>query len=128
MNSARKNYKYLLLIAMLYATFSVSADVVAFKFSVFFNLIESGATIIFPLTYVLADITTEVYGWHNAVKIVWFGLICEAVFAGIIMAVINLPNSENIGVFQSGPLNFVYGQCPSQTQRNLSNGQTRKFF
>ena len=101
MNSARKNYKYLLLIAMLYATFSVSADVVAFKFSVFFNLIESGATIIFPFTYVLADITTEVYGWHNAVKIVWFGLICEAVFAGIIMAVINLPNSENIGVFQS---------------------------
>jgi uncharacterized PurR-regulated membrane protein YhhQ (DUF165 family) len=55
--------KYILLIAMIYVAVSVAADIVAYKYTRFFGLVESGATILFPLTYVLGDVISEVYGW-----------------------------------------------------------------
>jgi uncharacterized integral membrane protein (TIGR00697 family) len=85
---------------MLYATVSIAADVVAFKFTYFFGLVESGATILFPLTYILGDVTAEVYGWRIAMKVVWFGLFCEALFAGLITLVIHMP-SFGIGQYQA---------------------------
>lgn len=94
------NSKFILILAMLYTTVSLAADVVAFRFDSFFGLIESGATIIFPLTYILGDVTCEVYGWNISMRIVWLGLLCEAVFACLIMLVINLSPS-GIGEFQS---------------------------
>lgn len=94
------NSKFILILAMLYTTVSLVADVVAFRFDMFMGLIESGATIIFPLTYVLGDVTCEVYGWNTSMKIVWIGLLCEAVFAILILAVIHLP-SAGIGEYQN---------------------------
>lgn len=94
------NSKYILPIAMVYVTVMVAADVVAFKFAYFFGVAESGATIIFPLTYVLGDVTCEVYGWNTALKIVCLGLACEALFAILITLIIHLP-SYGIGQFQN---------------------------
>lgn len=94
------NSKFILMIAMFYVTVSVAADVVAFKFTNFFGFLESGATILFPLTYILGDVASEVYGWNTAMKIVWLGLICEALFALMVTSVIYIP-SYGIGNFQS---------------------------
>src|SRR3990167_8826222 len=93
------NSKYILLIAMLYTAVSVAADVVAYKYTRFFGLVESGATILFPLTYVLGDVVSEVYGWNISMRIVWFGLFSEAFFALCIVLVIHLP-SYGIGHHQ----------------------------
>lgn len=93
------NSKYILLIAMLYVVVSVAADVVAYKYTRFLGLVESGATILFPLTYVLGDVVSEVYGWGISMRIVWIGLFCEAFFAGCIILVIHLP-SYDIGHYQ----------------------------
>jgi queuosine precursor transporter len=100
------NSKYILLIAMLYVTVSLAADVVAFKFALFFGLTESGATVIFPLTYVLGDIVCEVYGWDSAMKIVWLGLICEVLFALLVTVIIHL-KSSGIGQFQNEYTNVL---------------------
>jgi uncharacterized integral membrane protein (TIGR00697 family) len=78
------NAKYILLLVMLYVAASVAADAVAYNFSSFFGLLESGATIIFPTTYVLGDVISEVYGWHTAMRTVWFGLLAEAFFAVLV--------------------------------------------
>jgi len=94
------NSRFILILAMLYTTVSLAADVVAFRFDGFFGLIESGATIIFPLTYIIGDVTCEVYGWNISMKIVWFGLLCEAIFSLLIMLVIHL-SPAGIGEFQS---------------------------
>lgn len=85
------NSKYILLIAMLYTAVSVAADVVAYKYTRFFGLVESGATILFPLTYVMGDVVAEVYGWGISMRIVWFGLFSEAFFALCLMFVLHLP-------------------------------------
>jgi queuosine precursor transporter len=76
---------------MIYTTIMLAADVVAFRFENFFGLIESGATIIFPLTYVLGDVICEVYGWKLTMKIVWLALLCEGVFAALITIIIHMP-------------------------------------
>ncbi len=94
------NSKYILFIVMVYTAVSITADVVAFKFTNFFGLVESGATIIFPITYILGDVTCEVYGWNTAMKMVWLGLACEGFFALLITFLIHL-NSYGIGQFQN---------------------------
>ncbi len=93
--------KFLLLIVMFYVTFSLAADVVAFRFTNIFGLVESGATILFPLTYVLGDVTAEVYGWNVGMKMVWGGLFCEGIFALLISAIINMPFFYGIGQYQT---------------------------
>jgi len=104
------NSRFILMLAMLYTTVSIAADIVSFRFDNFFGLIESGATIIFPLTYVIGDITCEVYGWSVSMKIVWIGLLCEAIFALLISFVIHLP-AAGIGEFQSEYIH-VLGNIP----------------
>lgn len=94
------NSRFILLIVMIYAVVGVAADVVAFKFAYFFGFVESGATILFPLTYVLGDVVAEVYGWNTAMRMVWLGLLCEAIFAIMITFTIHLP-SYGIGEYQN---------------------------
>jgi queuosine precursor transporter len=90
------NAKFIVILAMLYVTASVAADAVAFRFDLIGGLIESGATIIFPITYILGDVITEVYGYPTARKLIWYGLFCELVFALLIKLVIALPYSHEI--------------------------------
>ncbi|MFX7571015.1 VUT family protein, partial [Acinetobacter baumannii] len=54
----------------------------------------------FPITYVLGDVISEVYGWGVAMRVVWFGLLSEAIFAVCIILVIHLP-SYGIGHYQN---------------------------
>lgn len=90
-NPLKINSKCILPLAMLYLVFSIAADVVAFRFANYFGYVQSSATILFPATYILADVICEVYGWTTAMRIVWFGLIAEAVFAACIILVLHIP-------------------------------------
>lgn len=76
---------------MLYLTAMLAADVVAFKFVGIEGTIISGATIVFPFTYLFGDVIAEVYGYDIARKIIWLGLLSELLFALIIKGVIDLP-------------------------------------
>lgn len=121
------NSKFILLLAMAYVTVSISADVVAFKFVNFLGLLESGATIIFPLTYIIGDVTCEVYGWSISMRIVWIGLLCETLFALLITFIIHLP-VYNIGHYQNEFSNvlgnvwlFVFAGIVSNAMAGLFN-------
>lgn len=89
----RLNSKYLLLIVMAYFVAILSADVVAYKFVSIGIMTVSGATIVFPLTYLFGDVITEVYGYGIAKQIVWLSLIGELIFSLIIKGVISLPSA-----------------------------------
>ena len=39
------------------------------------NLQLSGAVIIFPISYIINDLLTEVYGYRRAMQVIWMGLI-----------------------------------------------------
>jgi len=50
-----------------------------------------GGTILFPITYILGDILTEVYGYARAHKVIWTGFVCTALMALVFAIVGMLP-------------------------------------
>lgn len=83
---------YVLILGMINLTVSLAADVVAYKLVHLGPALLPGAPLIFPLTYVVGDIVTEVYGYAVAKKIIWITLICELFFAIAIKVIIHLPS------------------------------------
>ena len=70
----------LLVIAALFVTCLLTANIIGSKvFSVgAFNL--PAAVIVFPFSYIFGDILTEVYGYKQARKIIWLGFLCNLLF------------------------------------------------
>lgn len=65
-----KNYKYLGLITLLYVTFQLISDVTAGKIIALGPFTVSVTVLYFPVTYIIADLLTEVYGYAQARKAV----------------------------------------------------------
>ena len=56
--------------------------------------IISGATFIFPITYCIGDIVTEVYGYKMARKLIWLSLLLQFIFSILITFAIHLPSPD----------------------------------
>ncbi len=52
-----------------------------------------GGIIIFPLSYILGDVLTEVYGYARARHIIWVGFIANILMILVYIAVIALPSA-----------------------------------
>lgn len=56
------------------------------------GLATDAGTIIFPFTFLLADLITEVYGYKYARRAIWTGFLFNFVFIGYSQLVIHLPS------------------------------------
>lgn len=65
--------KYFLYIAIVFVAVQLISNTVAVKLIELGPLILSGATLIFPISYIFGDILTEVYGYRASRKIIWSG-------------------------------------------------------
>lgn len=86
MNNPTKHYKYFGFIVCLYVALQLVSDVTAGKITVVFGFPVSVTVLYFPITYIFADILTEVYGYARARSALWTVLICS-VLAGLIYQV-----------------------------------------
>lgn len=50
-----------------------------------------GGTIIFPLSYIIADILTEVYGYRQSRPVIWLGFACLILMSAVLYIVGVLP-------------------------------------
>ena len=82
-----KQYKYFGLLTALAITFKLLNDVTAGKLVQLGIFSVSAATIFFPITYILSDVFTEVYGYSKARSRVWLLLLCS-VIAGIVYSIV----------------------------------------
>lgn len=57
-----------------------------------FGLITDAGTIIFPLTFLLSDLITEVYGYKQARQAIWTAFLFNFLFIVYSQIVIHLPN------------------------------------
>lgn len=86
---------------MIYITIEIASNTVAYRFLNFNNTIFlSSATLIFPITYFVTDIITEVFGYKMGKSVVWFGFICDFIFVFAIIIVIHsfkqyVPQNQN---------------------------------
>jgi uncharacterized integral membrane protein (TIGR00697 family) len=59
-----------------------------------FHLNTDAGTLIFPLTFLLSDLITEVYGFKHARRAIWCGFLFNALFIVYGQAVIHMPSPD----------------------------------
>lgn len=102
----QKNYQLLPLIIVLFVTVLLTSNIVSTKLTSFWGLTFDGGTILFPLSYILGDIMTEVYGLKQTKKIIWYWFFALLLMSSTIMLVSVLPPSPD-WTFQSDYQNIL---------------------
>lgn len=88
-------YQYFNFLSMLYLTVMLGTYVLAYKMVAIGSYTESGGIFIFPLSYAIIDIVSEVYGFQNTKKLITQAFICCVFFALVIPFIAILPSSPN---------------------------------
>ena len=79
-------------LSMLYVTCLLISNLIAGKIWALTDHITVPASVIlFPVTYILADIYTEVYGFGRAKQVIWMGFICNFFAVIIYVIMVDLP-------------------------------------
>jgi uncharacterized integral membrane protein (TIGR00697 family) len=69
----------------------VVSNIIAVKLVEMSGRIFPAGLVIFPLSYLLGDVLTEVYGIRSARRVIWLGFACNLLALGAIQAAIHLP-------------------------------------
>ena len=70
--------KFYTLIGAIFATVLVVSNIIAVKIADFGGgYFLSAAVIFFPISYIISDILTEVYGYAAARRVLWTGFLCN---------------------------------------------------
>jgi uncharacterized integral membrane protein (TIGR00697 family) len=65
--------------AALFVTCLLTANTISAKLTVVAGVAMTAGIVIFPLSYVLSDVLTEVWGYGIARRVIWLGFVCNAV-------------------------------------------------
>lgn len=110
MLSEKKHSSLFVIIAILFVSSLLIANMITGKLILIGGWVLPGAVIIFPLSYIFGDVLTEVYGFKKARLVIWMGLICNLLMAGIFTLVLSIPSPS---FFTSGPaFATVLGMTP----------------
>ncbi len=93
MNRAEMPFRYYLPLAMCFVSLLIAANILAQKLIVVGPYNVTAASIIYPMTYVLADVFTEVYGYAYSRQVIWGALFCNILFAVLAEVAILLPSA-----------------------------------
>ena len=69
--------RWLPLLTGLFVTALVISNIIAVKLVIIGPLVLPVAVILFPVSYILADVLTEVYGYAAARRVIWIGFLCN---------------------------------------------------
>lgn len=75
---------WFLLIAAIFIACLITANIIAVKLVSVFGLVLPAAVVVFPVSYILGDVLTEVYGYHRARQVIWLGFLCNLLAVGAI--------------------------------------------
>src|SRR2546422_7902663 len=64
--------------AALFITCLLTANVIAAKLVVIGGVVLPAGIVIFPVSYIVADVLTEVWGYGAARRVIWLGFACNA--------------------------------------------------
>ncbi|MBC8511940.1 MAG: queuosine precursor transporter [Dehalococcoidia bacterium] len=72
------SHRFVVVVA-LFVTCLITANFIIVKQISIGNLVLPAAIIIFPLSYIIGDILTEVYGYQQARRVIWLGFVCNLI-------------------------------------------------
>lgn len=90
-SSATQSFRYYSQIAMIFVALLLTANVIGEKPLVFGPIILPAGLLLFPITYLLGDLLTEVYGFGQSRKVIWMGMACNLFMAFMCRLSISLP-------------------------------------
>src|SRR5437763_12221891 len=99
--------------AALFVTCLLTANTIATKLISVGGVVLTAGIVIFPLSYVLGDVLTEVWGYAAARRVIWLGFACNAVMVLAIWLGGELPAAP------FGASQFAYDEVLGQTPRIL---------
>lgn len=77
---ARERYSIrFLAVAGLFVSCLIAANLIAVKLVSLWGFLLPAAIVIFPISYILGDVLTEVYGYREARRVIWLGFGCNLV-------------------------------------------------
>ena len=92
MVNSDKKYSFLFLcLTTIFITCLLLSNLIAGKLILVFGMVLPAAVILFPITYIVSDIITEVYGFGCSRRVIWTGFACNLLAVLVYMATIALP-------------------------------------
>jgi hypothetical protein len=73
-----------LVIAGLFVTCLLTANVISAKLVMVGGLVLPAGVVIFPISYIVGDVLTEVYGYAAARRVIWLGFGCNLLMVAAI--------------------------------------------
>lgn len=70
--------------AALFVTCLLTANTIATKLVTVGGVVLTAGVVIFPLSYVLGDVLTEVWGYAASRRVIWLGFACNALMVGAV--------------------------------------------
>jgi len=83
-----------LILSMAFVTCLLISNIIAGKLMTVGSVVLPAAVILFPITYLLGDVLTEVYGFQRSRLVIWAGFACNVFMALAFMAAVALPHPE----------------------------------
>lgn len=83
--------KILGILTSLYITALLTNVSIGYRYISILNLNEAGGIFIFPLSFIVGDIISEVYDSNFAKTLIIFGVICQIIFSLYIFLIIRMP-------------------------------------
>ena len=107
----RENYsKIFVILLSLNVTCLLISNIITIKTINIFGLIFTAGDILFPITYILNDVFTEVYGFYKSRFVIWISFLCNLIMVIIFNITIVLPVDETFEL-QSALVNIL-GSTP----------------
>ena len=109
-DSSRRAYRYFDLIMAGFVAVLMISNVASSKILLLGPFTFDGGTILFPLSYIFADILTEVYGYARSRRVIWAGFGATFLMALVFALVGALPPAE--GWEQQEAYQAILGMTP----------------
>lgn len=102
--------KLFIILCTVSITLLLVSNIVATKTVMAFGMVFAAADVIFPITYILGDIFTEVYGFNKAKFVIWLSFLCNLIMViGFYIAII-IPGSPDFSNQQA--MEVILGSTP----------------
>lgn len=77
-SSTRYSIWFTVVVAV-FVTCLITANIAAVKLLSLGELILPAGVLVFPISYIVGDVLTEVYGFRTARRVIWLGFICNLI-------------------------------------------------
>ena len=71
-------------VAVIFVTALLTANIVAVKVVWVYGLAMPAGIVVFPISYIVGDVLTEVYGYREARRVIWLGFLCNLLLVAAI--------------------------------------------